>query len=241
MVYYPHKKPHLLKYHTDVEHTDPSDNDLIIFDLASGLWKPSAISTLGVDHTDLVNVTASQHHAKYLDAEAVSAMGAKADANALHHDRYTDAEAVAAIAAAPLKYFCAYRSGALNIPTGYNTVIPLTEINDDSGWHDNATNPSRITPDVPTGTILRFQAYFTIAAHATGARLLRLTSNASATRGGASVQGHATAHNRLNMVVDVTHTSGNYYEFYFWQNSGGTRAIQGGSDDSLVSVEELPY
>jgi len=34
-----------------------------------------------------------------LDAEAVSAMGAKADGNPLHHDRYTDAEAVDAIEA----------------------------------------------------------------------------------------------------------------------------------------------
>lgn len=41
---------------------------------------------------DHVN-TAAAHHTKYLDAEAVSAMGAKGDANPLHHDKYTDAEA----------------------------------------------------------------------------------------------------------------------------------------------------
>lgn len=44
--------------------------------------------------------TASAHHTRYADSEAVSAMGAKDDANPLHHDRYTDAEALAATAAA---------------------------------------------------------------------------------------------------------------------------------------------
>jgi len=42
---------------------------------------------------------AAAHHSKYLDAEAVTAMGAKGDANALHHDRYDDAEAVSAMGA----------------------------------------------------------------------------------------------------------------------------------------------
>lgn len=51
-------------------------------------------------HGDLTGVTADQHHAKYTDGEAVSAMGAKGDANPLNHDRYTDAEAVSATAAA---------------------------------------------------------------------------------------------------------------------------------------------
>lgn len=40
---------------------------------------------------------AAAHHAKYLDSEAVTAMGAKGDANALNHDRYDDAEALAAV------------------------------------------------------------------------------------------------------------------------------------------------
>lgn len=43
-----------------------------------------------IDHADLANVLAGQHHVKYLNSEAVSAMGAKADANPLHHDRYDE-------------------------------------------------------------------------------------------------------------------------------------------------------
>jgi hypothetical protein len=43
---------------------------------------------------------AAAHHSKYTDVEAVTAMGAKGDANPLHHDRvvkYTDANAVSAL------------------------------------------------------------------------------------------------------------------------------------------------
>ncbi len=50
-------------------------------------------------HADLDSVTASQHHARYTDGEAVSAMGAKADGNPLNHDRYGDGESVSAMGA----------------------------------------------------------------------------------------------------------------------------------------------
>jgi len=57
------------------------------------------IGTPAFSHSSLSNVTTSQHHVKYTDAEAVTAMGAKGDANPLNHDRYTDAEAVTAMGA----------------------------------------------------------------------------------------------------------------------------------------------
>lgn len=49
------------------------------------------------DHALLTNVTTSQHHVRYDDAEAVTAMGVEDDANSLNHSRYTDAEAIAAV------------------------------------------------------------------------------------------------------------------------------------------------
>jgi len=49
-----------------------------------------------VAHASLSGIGAADHHARYTDAEAVTAMGAKAAANPLHHDIYTDGEAVAA-------------------------------------------------------------------------------------------------------------------------------------------------
>jgi hypothetical protein len=48
-----------------------------------------------IDVAGLSGLLAEDQHV--LDAEAVSAMGVKADANPLHHDRYTDAEAIAAV------------------------------------------------------------------------------------------------------------------------------------------------
>ena len=54
------------------------------------------INTFSGNHADLSNVLPDQHHIRYADDDAVAAMGAKADANALNHDRYTDAEAIAA-------------------------------------------------------------------------------------------------------------------------------------------------
>jgi len=52
-----------------------------------------------LDHADIGTITAAQHHAKYTDGEAVSAMGATADGNTLNHDRYVDGEAVSAMGA----------------------------------------------------------------------------------------------------------------------------------------------
>ncbi len=48
-------------------------------------------------HADLIDVTANQHHVKYLDAEAVAAMGLVGDLNDLNHVKFSDADAVAAM------------------------------------------------------------------------------------------------------------------------------------------------
>jgi|GEM_PF-2225295 len=53
----------------------------------------TAISGVIGTHT----ADASAHHAKYTDAEARAAMGAKANGNPLNHDRYSNSEAVAAM------------------------------------------------------------------------------------------------------------------------------------------------
>jgi hypothetical protein len=50
-------------------------------------------------HSELTGVGTSDHHVRYADSEAVSAMGAKANSNPLNHDRYANSEAVAAIKA----------------------------------------------------------------------------------------------------------------------------------------------
>ena len=72
----------------DVELAGIADDDILYWDATAGDWLP--IAHLGV---------ADAHHAKYLDAEAVIAMGVKGDANPLHHDKYTNADAVTAVKA----------------------------------------------------------------------------------------------------------------------------------------------
>ena len=52
------------------------------------------------NHADLPDVLPDQHHTPYADDDAVAAMGAKANTNALNHDRYADADATAAMGAA---------------------------------------------------------------------------------------------------------------------------------------------
>jgi len=51
-------------------------------------------------HEDLTDIAVDQHHAKYTDGEAVTAMGVKGASNPLNHDIYTDAAAVSAVATA---------------------------------------------------------------------------------------------------------------------------------------------
>ena len=48
-------------------------------------------------HSDLTGVSTSQHHVRYDDPEAVSAMGLIGNTNPLNHNRYSDAEAISAV------------------------------------------------------------------------------------------------------------------------------------------------
>lgn len=82
----------------------------------------------------------SAHHIRYDNTEAVSAMGAKADANALNHDRYTDLEALAQGTAAVVTHVALpnphtqYQlSSQKGIANGYASLdgggtVPLSEL-----------------------------------------------------------------------------------------------------------------
>jgi len=100
----------------DVSVDAPTDGYVLYWDEASSLWKCKAIPAAawaditGKPTAPSLEELATEHEAdgthgditptscteKYTNAEAVAAMGAKADDNPLHHDRYTDAEALAA-------------------------------------------------------------------------------------------------------------------------------------------------
>ena len=74
------------------------DQSAHVFDIANP-HNVTAAQAGAPSNADFSNHTgdSSAHHARYTDAEAVSAMGIQADANALNHDKYTNAESVAAI------------------------------------------------------------------------------------------------------------------------------------------------
>lgn len=62
---------------------------------ACGSLNACNLSDIGArPHSQLTNIGTSDHHVRYLDSEAVAAMGAKGDSNPLHHDKFTDQNAV---------------------------------------------------------------------------------------------------------------------------------------------------
>lgn len=52
---------------------------------------------LGLDHASLSNITASQHHARYTDAEVDAIVAVHTAITDAHHVKYTDAEAISAV------------------------------------------------------------------------------------------------------------------------------------------------
>ena len=117
------EREHNLDYHTDVDAASPSDNDVIQYNDATGMFEVNALphSELsgittddhhakshahdGVDgsgtvaHADLTGITADDHHTKYTDAEAEAVADTQIATHAAiadaHHTKYTDAEAEA--------------------------------------------------------------------------------------------------------------------------------------------------
>jgi len=97
-------------------------------------------------HNDLTDIGASDHHTKYTNVEAVTAMGAKADGNPLHHDK-------TALGNASLTYIIdgagsaitTGQKGHLEIPFGC-TITEVTMLADQSGsivvdiWKDTYAN-----------------------------------------------------------------------------------------------------
>ncbi len=97
--------------------------------------------------TGLSGLLADDQH--IIDAEAVSAMGAKADGNPLNHDRYLDAEAVAAMAAKS-------NTNALNHNKTGNTGQIIRVMNIEFPLKNNATGSE--TPNFSTTSTSEVEA-----------------------------------------------------------------------------------
>lgn len=119
------------------------------------------------------------------------------------------------------------RSTTQTITTSTQTVIGFdTEAEDVGGYHDNATNNSRLT--VPAGRA----GVFTVGGcvfydnNATGQRQLYLLKNGVAIGGSYSVQpGNSGFGIALLVAAGVRLADGDYVELATWQNSGGNRTI----------------
>lgn len=94
-------------------------------------------------HADLTDIDVDDHHAKYTDGEAVTAMGVKGDSNALNHDKYLDADAVSAVATADdyLKNDGDTLAGTLNL--GNQSVIAPLDPTGGTGVGDRDFNDAR--------------------------------------------------------------------------------------------------
>lgn len=127
----------------------------------------------------------------------------------------------------------AWRSGLLAVPTATLTVIPLTDESfDDDGFHDPATNPSRLT--VPTGRdgLYRIagQVFYAAGAGPVGANL-RLNGATFL----AEALGYGQAGSSTSIPVDTVErlAAGDYVELTAYQTSGGSLDVAG-TDRSIT-------
>ena len=114
-----------------------------------------------------------------------------------------------------------------------NTLATLTfngERFDTTGFHDNATNNSRITiPSGKSGKYL-FTAQTFFDANATGKRAIWLSYNGSRTGVSSTSSSNAGSSaaeigSQVSVVVDAT--AGDYFELVAYQNSGGNLFLAG--------------
>lgn len=143
-----------------------------------------------------------------------------------------------AVAPAPFVGARVYRSSGQTIPDSTTTVISFAnETEDSDGFHDNATNPSRLT--VPSGKAGVYLVTGTLAwaVNSTGERIVRITKNGTAVqevlwRGDSGTNGQ---YMQITALVDLG--VGDYVELDGSQNSGGDLTAHGGGSGSHTSLQ----
>lgn len=122
----------------------------------------------------------------------------------------------------------AYRTTNFSVANSAYVPVDFTsESFDDSGYHDNVTNPSRFT--VPADGVYLLTAAASWDSSAAGARELAIAKNAQTSANDALsvyVNPAGTSINSASSLSAIDKCSaGDYYELYAWQNSGGTRTL----------------
>lgn len=117
----------------------------------------------------------------------------------------------------------AFRNSAQSITDSVQTGINLTSENYDRGtWHDNATNPSRLTVPTDYDGVCVFNGWVRFAANATGYRQVRIILNGATVLASATVASiGAGASTEVPISVHVDLAAGDYVELVVFQDSGG--------------------
>ena len=119
-----------------------------------------------------------------------------------------------------LKSCSLVKAAAQSLPNNTITACAFdTENFDDGGWHDNATNNSRVTVDFTGRIRINGECYFNPAA----ACVTRLYIYKNGSQVGTNISEQVlTGSTNITMQIDheVTCTSGDYFELRAFQNSG---------------------
>jgi len=123
-----------------------------------------------------------------------------------------------------------YRTTVQSIPNSADTLYSFTaEEYDTDGYHDNSTNPSRITIPSGRGGYYHLGASLAFAA-GTGIVYPRFLKNGSAINGGQGAQpNNAGFGPHANFGTDIHLAAGDYVEVNVFQNSGGSLNVGGSS------------
>jgi hypothetical protein len=137
-----------------------------------------------------------------------------------------------------LKYALVHRTTQQNLTISTPAIINWTsEVADTDAWHDNSTNPSRLT--VPSG-VSKVRVGFNIqTVSATGPLTVRILKNGSSFLGMAQVETDTAGTDNVNgwsAILDVT--PGDYFECEVTQ--GGVSSGVGSVEQNWFAIEEVP-
>lgn len=121
-------------------------------------------------------------------------------------------------------------TSAFNVGTAATVVQWNNEVYDTDGYHDNSTNPSRLT--VPSGTtgLVRIQANILV-----GTALSQMGLGIK--KNGSLIYQHESTNERLNVISPpITCAAGDYFEVEVYSNVATSVSVSG---ESWMSIEEL--
>lgn len=98
-----------------------------------------------------------------------------------------------------------------------------SEVRDDGGWHDNATNPSRIT--VPAAASYRITGYAQCDTSVTGTAVLRIQLNGTSYIAGQLIDNGSSFSLYLSAGRVINLSANDYVELSIYQSTGSNRTF----------------